>query len=86
MHACKMLHSKLLQSGYMEYGETRPTLSTKQAQWKRQWIGVFVSAGIERAEAEIAFKVYYGIQGINIFIDPIDEANGLTGMSKVIVV
>lgn len=66
----------------MEYNNSKRTLSTRQAQWKKQWIGVFLSSGIERAEAEKAFNVYYGLQKINIFLDPIEEANGLAGAMK----
>lgn len=56
------------------------TLKTGQEQWKRQWIGVFLEAGIDRDVAENAFEVYYGNQEVNIFTDPISEAKALCGV------
>lgn len=47
---------------------------------KKQRIGVFPEAGIDREVAENAFEVYYGNQEINIFTDPIGEAKALCGV------
>lgn len=63
----------------MSQPATKRPLSTGQAQWKLQWIGVFLEAGIDRAIAENAFQVYYGNQEIDIFTDPIGEAKALCG-------
>lgn len=66
----------------MEYSNSKRTLSTRQAMWKKQWIDVFLNAGIDHEEAEKVFNINYGIQEINIFTDPIEEAHGLTGITK----
>lgn len=60
--------------------DTHKPLSPGQAQWKKQWIGVFLEAGIDRESAENAFEVYYGNQEIDILKDPINEATVLCGI------
>jgi hypothetical protein len=64
----------------MKDTDTKRPMSSGQAQWKKQWIAVFLEAGIEREVAENAFEVYYGNQEINIFTDPIGEAKALCGV------
>jgi DNA-binding transcriptional regulator WhiA len=61
--------------------DTSRRLNKKQAQWKKEWIGVFLAAGIDRDEANYAFEVYYGNQEVCIFQHPIVEAQHLTGIA-----
>jgi hypothetical protein len=62
---------------------TRQALEIKETQWKQQWIDTFLQSGVTKKEAEEAFYVCYSNQKIDVLKDPVDDARGISGMTKI---